>query len=81
MIAKFDFMRKSLKEQSMNHEKFLEKTNKKFSFVDKQVNIEMSKSLKKLTTDNSDLRKKGKKLEEEQIASLQKLNETQGEEL
>ena len=65
----------------MNHEKFLEKTNKKFSFVDKQVNIEMSKSLKKLTTDNSDLRKKVKKLEEEQIASLQKLNETQGEEL
>jgi len=49
MIAKFDFMRKSLKEQHLNHEKFLEKTNKKFSFVDKQVNIEMSKSLKKLT--------------------------------
>ena len=70
MLAKFDFMRKSLKEQAKNHELFLEKTNKKFSFVDKQVNIEMSKSLKKLTTDNSDLRKKVKKLEEEQIASL-----------
>ena len=70
MIAKFDFMRKSLKEQSKNHETFLEKTNKKFSFVDKQVNIEMSKSLKKLTTDNSDLRKKLKKFEDEQLAAL-----------
>ena len=80
MIAKFDFMRKSLKEQSVNHEKFLEKTNKKFSFVDKQVNIEMSKSLKKLTTENTDLRKKMKKMEDDQIAAL-KMNETQAEEL
>ena len=76
MIAKFDFMRKSLKEQSVNHEKFLEKTNKKFSFVDKQVNIEMSKSLKKLTTENTDLRKKMKKMEDEQLVALQKMNET-----
>ena len=73
-------MRKSLKEQSVNHEKFLEKTNKKFSFVDKQVNIEMSKSLKKLTTENTDLRKKMKKMEDDQIAAL-KMNETQAEEL
>ena len=41
----------------------------------------MSKSLKKLTTDNTELRKKIKKLEDEQISALQKMNETQGEEL
>ena len=41
----------------------------------------MSKSLKKLTTDNTELRKKLKKLEEEQFSALQKMNETQGEEL